>query len=90
MGPSPDLGAVSPWADTAFAFSNDPATPYYAYVGKPAGVHRIDVRTLAEAPDTGTNPAWPVADQDVVWLHQSANDESGCGSMRSRKSDALG
>jgi hypothetical protein len=68
-------GAVSPWADTAFAFSNDPATPYYAYVGRPDGVHRIDIRTLVEAPDTGPNPAWPVADQDVVWLHQSANDE---------------
>ena len=75
-------GAIEPWADLAFAFSNNPATPFYAYVstvgtGGSCVIRRIDIRTnpLAEVPGNG----WPLTDSAsspncAAWLHQSEDD----------------
>src|SRR5712691_5077706 len=70
-------GTLSPWIDGAFAFSNNPATPYYAYVSHSDGViRRIDIRTMTEAPGGG----WPITDIGSgayawpTWLHQAEND----------------
>jgi len=64
-------GNPSPFMDLAFAFSSNPATPYYAYVSDAAAIRRIDIRTGAEAP--GNN--WPQTGETYgTWLHQSAND----------------
>jgi hypothetical protein len=64
-------GAVAPFSDLAFAFSNNPATPWYAYVSDGAAIRRIDIRTLTEAPGNH----WPQTGETWgCWLHQSAND----------------
>jgi len=39
-----------PDTDGAFAFSTNPATPYYGYVGNGTSVVRLDIRTMTEAP----------------------------------------
>ncbi len=63
-------GSLSPWVDVAFAFSNNPATPYYAYVSNGSSIRRFDIRTLTEAPGNG----WPITESSAMWLHQSEND----------------
>src|SRR3989454_7548375 len=67
-------GTLAPWIDLAFTFSNNPATPYYAYVanGYPVTtIRRFDIRTMTEVPGGG----WPVTGEDqACWLHQSEND----------------
>src|SRR5712691_7518823 len=67
-------GTLAPWIDLGFTFSNNPATPYYAYVanGYPVTtIRRFDIRTMTEVPGNG----WPVLNEDqACWLHQSAND----------------
>jgi hypothetical protein len=64
---------MAPRTDTAFTFSNNPATPSYAYVGNGNGIRRFDIRTMTEAPGDG----WPVPSETggAAWLHQSKNDE---------------
>ena len=61
---------VSPFMDLAFAFSNNPATPWYAYVSNGTTIRRFDIRTMTEA----TGGGWPVTDASAMWLHQSEND----------------
>jgi hypothetical protein len=74
--PRPLTGTLAPWIDLAFAFSNNPATPYYAYVSNGTTVRRIDIRTMSEAPGNG----WPITDvpdaggYGPIWLHQAEND----------------
>ena len=69
--PRPLAGPLAPLMDLAFTFSNNPATPYYAYVSGGATIRRIDIRTMAEAPGNG----WPVTgESSAMWLHQSEND----------------
>jgi hypothetical protein len=63
-------GNLQPFMDVAFAFSNNPATPYYAYVSNGSQVVRFDIRTMTEADGGG----WPVTDEQAMWLHQSEND----------------
>ena len=64
-------GSLAPVQDQAFAFSTNPATPWYAYVSNGASVRRLDIRTMTEAPGDG----WPVNNEPVaVWLQQSEND----------------
>ncbi|MBI2116975.1 MAG: hypothetical protein HYT85_18110 [candidate division NC10 bacterium] len=63
-------GILSPWIDLAFAFSNNPATPYYAYVSNGASIIRFDIRTMTQADGDG----WPITDSNATWLHQSEND----------------
>jgi hypothetical protein len=64
------VAPLAPWIDLTFAFSNNPATPWYAYVAHGNTIRRIDIRTMTEAPGGG----WPVVDQSPTWLHQSEND----------------
>jgi hypothetical protein len=66
----PLTGIVKPFMDLAFAFSNNPATPYYAYVSDGSAIRRIDIRTLTEAPGNG----WPQSEPGATWLHQSESD----------------
>lgn len=64
-------GNLAPFMDLAFTFSNNPATPYYAYVSNGSTIRRVDMRTMAEAPGGG----WPVTGEtSAMWLHQSEND----------------
>lgn len=70
-------GPIAPWIDLAFTFSNNPATPYYAYVASSTGViRRFDIRTMLEVTGNG----WPIQDHGggqydfPTWLHQSEND----------------
>ncbi|MBI2468899.1 MAG: hypothetical protein HYV62_13990 [Candidatus Rokubacteria bacterium] len=63
-------GSLSPWIDLAFTFSNNPATPYYAYASDGSTIRRLDIRTMTEAPGNG----WPKSDPSAMWLHQSEND----------------
>ncbi|MGE0453569.1 MAG: Ig-like domain-containing protein [Vicinamibacteria bacterium] len=64
-------GSLAPMMDLAFTFSNNPATPYYAYVSSGSVIRRFDIRTMAEAPGGG----WPVTGEtSAMWLHQSEND----------------
>ncbi len=63
-------GAMKPFMDIAFSFSNNPSTPYYAYVSDGTKVRRIDIRTLTEADGAG----WPVTDSMACWIQQSVND----------------
>ncbi len=61
----------APVQDQAFAFSTNPATPWYAYVSNGTSVRRLDIRTMTEAVGDG----WPVTNEPVaVWLQQSEND----------------
>ena len=62
-----DLSLVN---ETAFTFSSNPATPYYAFVANGTQVKRFDIRTMAEAPGDG----WPVNAAANTWLHQSYDD----------------
>jgi Bacterial Ig-like domain (group 2) len=67
----PLTGGFAPVHDQAFAFSTNPATPWYAYVSTGSSVRRLDIRTMTEAPGDG----WPVAGEpEAVWLQQSEND----------------
>ncbi|PYP49403.1 MAG: hypothetical protein DMD45_14605 [Gemmatimonadetes bacterium] len=67
----PLTGGFAPVHDQAFAFSTNPATPWYAYVSNGSSVRRLDVRTMTEAPGDG----WPVANEpEAVWLQQSERD----------------
>src|SRR5438874_3650475 len=62
---------LAPNIELAFTFSNNPATPHYAYVGGIQGIRRFDLRTMTEAPGDG----WPQLDEtNAVWLHQSEYD----------------
>ncbi len=64
-------GTLAPFADLTFTFSNNPATPYYAYVSNGSTIRRFDIRTMTEAPGGG----WPVTGEtSAMWLHQSEND----------------
>lgn len=64
-------GTLAPFMDLAFTFSNNPATPYYAYVSGGSTIRRIDIRSMTEAPGGG----WPVTGEtSAMWLHQSEND----------------
>ena len=64
-------GSFTPCHDQSFAFSSNPATPYYAYVSNCSSVQRIDIRTMTAAPGNG----WPVNNEtEAVWLQQSEND----------------
>jgi len=66
-------GTLAPWIDIAFSFSQNPATPYYAYVCSNNAITRFDVRTMTAAPGGG----WPVTETGLFpcWLQQSKNDE---------------
>src|SRR5207245_2092981 len=67
----PLTGGFAPVHDQAFAFSTNPATPWYAYVSNGSAVRRLDIRTMTEAAGDG----WPVANEpEAVWLQQSEND----------------
>jgi hypothetical protein len=64
---------VTAWSDMGVSFSNDPATPYFAYIVMDGGstIRRFDVRTMTEVPGDG----WPVTGEtEVTWMHQAAND----------------
>src|SRR5438046_1012384 len=63
-------GRRAPWFDPSFAFSNNPATPYYAYVSNCSAIIRFDIRTMTEAPGNG----WPISETNACWLQQSEND----------------
>jgi hypothetical protein len=64
-------GVLKPWMDLAFAFSNNPATPYIAYAATTGGIRKFDVRTMTEV----TGGGWPLTGEtNASWLHQSAND----------------
>jgi len=64
-------GSLTPCHDQSFAFSSNPATPYYAYVSNCSSVQRIDIRTMTAAPGDG----WPVNNEtEAVWLQQAEND----------------
>lgn len=63
-------GTLKPWDDLAFAFSNNPATPYYAYTTDGTTIRRFDIRSMAEVPGGG----FPVTDTAISWLHQAKND----------------
>src|SRR3989442_868697 len=64
------VAPLIPWIDIAFTFSNNPATPYYAYTSNGGTIQRIDIRTMTAAPGNG----WPVTEANASWMHQSAND----------------
>jgi hypothetical protein len=69
--PRPLTGPLAPDRDVAFTFSNNPATPAYAYVSRGGTIRRIDIRTMREAPGDG----WPVTGEpEATWLHQSERD----------------
>ena len=63
-------GNFAPFMDLAFTFSNEPTTPYYAYVSNGSSIRRLDIRKMAEASGNG----WPQTESNAVWLHQSEND----------------
>ncbi|PYQ06138.1 MAG: hypothetical protein DMF83_13015 [Acidobacteria bacterium] len=63
-------GILAPWTGLSFTFSNNPATPYYAYVAGGTTIRRFDIRSMNEAPGNG----WPVTDSSPTWLHQSERD----------------
>jgi hypothetical protein len=64
-------GDLAPFMDLAFTFSNNPATPYYAYVSRGSTIRRFDVRTMTEVPGNG----WPVTGEtSAMWMHQAEND----------------
>jgi hypothetical protein len=63
-------GPLAPFMDVAFAFSNNPATPYLAYTSNGESIVRFDVRTMSPVPGDG----WPQAESGAAWLHQSEND----------------
>ncbi len=63
-------GSLAPFMDLAFTFSNNPATPWYAYVSNGTQIIRFDLRTMAAAPGGG----WPFTASLATWLHQSEND----------------
>ena len=69
--PRPFPDDLAPVRDLAFTFSNNAATPYYAYVSDGSSILRMDIRTMSRADGDG----WPVSNEDdAVWLHQSEND----------------
>ncbi len=63
-------GPIKPWIDLAFTFSNNPATPYYAYVSNGVSIVRFDIRTMQSASGNG----WPLNESSAMWLHQSKED----------------
>ncbi|GEM_PF-2559196 len=62
-------GIMNPAHDLSFTFSNNPATPYYAYIANGDYIRRFNFVTMQEASGDG----WPVAGGDI-WLHQAKND----------------
>src|SRR5256884_8692637 len=67
----PLTGGFAPVHDQAFAFSTNPATPWYAYVSNGTSVRRLDIRTMTEAAGDG----WPVAGEpEAGGLQQSEHD----------------
>ena len=67
----PLTGGFAPVHDQAFAFSTNPATPWYAYVSTGSSLRRLDIRTMTEAAGDG----WPVDNEpEAVWLQQSEQD----------------
>jgi len=67
----PLTGGFAPIHDQAFAFSTNPATPWYAYVSNGSSLRRLDIRTMSQAVGDG----WPVANEpEAVWLQQSERD----------------
>lgn len=67
----PLTGAFAPVHDQAFAFSTNPATPWYGYVSDGSSLRRLDIRTMTEAAGDG----WPVDNEpQAVWLQQSERD----------------
>ena len=67
----PLTGAFAPVHDQAFAFSTNPATPWYGYVSNGSAIRRLDIRTMTEAVGDG----WPVDNEvQAVWLQQSEQD----------------
>lgn len=74
----PGVGVENPrrvdgvFLEMGISFSNNPATPHYAYVSDGSTIERVDVRTMEPVPGDG----WPVTgEDDIAWMHQSANDE---------------
>jgi len=73
-------GTISPWTDLAFAFSNNPATPKYAYIaGWDGAIHQVDFTTCTQTqPCTSiSGNGWPLEDDQIYrpsWMHQSKND----------------
>jgi hypothetical protein len=66
-------GSFQPRGDLAFTFSNNAATPYYAYVGTGSQINRFDFRTMTLAPGGG----WPITGANAVdtyWFHQAKDD----------------
>src|SRR5207247_2156197 len=79
-------GNLAPVQDQAFAFSTNPATPWYAYVSNGTSVRRLDIRTMTEAAGDG----WPVNNEPVaVWLQQSENDGLFAWMRAASPADAL-
>jgi hypothetical protein len=68
--PASGSGALNPWTDGAFTFSNKAGTAFYAYVARPEGIYRIDIRDLSRQDGDG----WPVYTSQPVWIHQSMDD----------------
>jgi WD40 repeat protein len=68
--PRPLTGSLAPFMDLAFTFSNNPATPHYAYSSNGTSIVRFDLRTMTAAPGNG----WPQTEPRAVWLHQSESD----------------
>jgi Big-like domain-containing protein/purple acid phosphatase-like protein/VCBS repeat protein/stigma-specific protein Stig1 len=70
--PRPLTGTLAPFMDTAFTFSSNPATPYYAYVSGGSTIRRFDIRTMTEAAGGG----WPVTgESSAMWIQQSEDDQ---------------
>src|SRR6184192_478090 len=63
-------GRLAPCFDQSFSFSNNAATPYYAYVSNCSAIIRFDIRTMTEAPGNG----WHISESNACWLQQSEND----------------
>lgn len=73
-------GNAAPTSDIHWTFSNNPATPHYAYVCHFNTIYRIDILTGAQADQPGV---WPVTDEDPsipdsggfpIWIQQAVND----------------
>jgi len=79
VGVSNPRQLVAPFApggsirDQEFTFSNDPATPYYAYVANGTDIIRIDVR--GSSPTHVDGNGWPVLGEgNATWLSNGEND----------------
>src|SRR5256886_1979600 len=69
----PLTGGFAPVHDQAFAFSTNPATPWYAYVSTGSSGRRLVIRHMHRAPGDG----WPLSQLPVaVWLQRSEEHTS--------------